>query len=237
MKRTLVLIPARGGSKGIPHKNIKNFCGQPLIKYTIDFAKKHFPLNDICVSTDSNEIIEYVKSLGLKIYFRRPDVLAQDTSSSRDVILHAIDFFKELGCTYEYIILLQPTTPIRNDNLIGVAKQLSCVDNDFDLVVSVKNVKTSPYFNLYEENEDGFLRKSKAGNFIRRQDSPIIYEFTGAFYFFRTSSIVNHEVSDFRKIRKIEINNPVENIDLDTPLDWVIGEFLMDLNNDSLKNI
>ena len=91
----LVVIPARGGSKGIPRKNIKPLAGKPLIYYTIDTARAIVPDEDICVSTDDDGIIQIVENYGLKVYFKRPDELATDTAGTYEVLLHALDFYEK----------------------------------------------------------------------------------------------------------------------------------------------
>ncbi|MGG5905229.1 cytidylyltransferase domain-containing protein, partial [Sphingobacterium daejeonense] len=179
--KNLIIIPARGGSKGIPKKNLKLFNGIPLIKYTVDFAIEEFPNEEICLSTDSEEILDYCKSIGLEGKFLRPSEYSTDTSSSRDVILHALNFYEKKGKTFEYVILLQPTTPIRNSDLISTSMNILKESNGVDMVVSVKESKANPYFNLYEEDNNGWLRKSIKSGFTRRQDCPEVYELTGSF--------------------------------------------------------
>lgn len=225
--KKLIIIPARGGSKGIPKKNLKEFNGVPLIKYTMDFARKNFPEDEICVSTDSDEIIQYVESNGLKVPFKRPSVFASDTSSSRDVILHALEFYKNLHVSFDYVVLLQPTSPIRNDDLARKANEIINLNTDVEMVVSVRESKANPYFNLFEEDEFENLKKSKPGHFTRRQDCPAVYEYTGAFYLIKSDSILHKPMHEFSKIKKIVISNPAENIDLDTPNDWLEGEFIL----------
>ena len=106
----LYLIPARGGSKGIPHKNIKLLCGKPLITYSIDVARQLTDDQNICVSTDDEKIIQTVTDYGLAVPFKRPVCLATDSASTYDVLLHAIKFYENLGKQYDGIVLLQPTT-------------------------------------------------------------------------------------------------------------------------------
>jgi len=113
MMNILYLIPARGGSKGIPHKNIKSLAGKPLIYYSIDVARELTTDDNICVSTDDNEIIKVVENYGLKVPFKRPDELATDNATTNDVILHAINFYESIGKQYDIIVLLQPTSPLR----------------------------------------------------------------------------------------------------------------------------
>ena len=109
----LVVIPARGGSKGIPYKNIKLLNGKPLIYYSIDIARQFTTDNNICVTTDDERIIEVVESYGLKVPFKRPDYLATDTCGSSEVIQHAWKFYADKGTHYDAVLLLQPTSPFR----------------------------------------------------------------------------------------------------------------------------
>ena len=105
--KTLFLIPARGGSKGIPRKNIKELNGKPLIQYSIDVARRLTGDENICVSTDDREIIEVVEKSGLEVPFIRPESLAADTATTNDVICHALNFYKDKGTAYDNIVLLQ----------------------------------------------------------------------------------------------------------------------------------
>jgi N-acylneuraminate cytidylyltransferase len=181
----IVIIPARAGSKGLKNKNSKELAGKPMILYTIEAARTLFNDDVICVSTDSEAIIDLCNSIGLKVHFVRPDYLATDEASSVDVINHAISFYEEhFNYHADTIILLQPTSPLRNANHIREALILY---NDVDMVVSVKNTKSNPYFNLFEEKE-GYLIKSKKASFTRRQDCPNIYEYNGAIYIFNLKS-------------------------------------------------
>ena len=115
MKKILFVIPARGGSKGIPGKNIKPMGGIPLICRSIDIARKFVDDKDICVTTDSDEIIDVVRKHGMEVPFKRPNYLATDTASSYDVLIHALNFYKDKGIEYEWMVLLQPTTPFRKE--------------------------------------------------------------------------------------------------------------------------
>ena len=105
--KTLYLIPARGGSKGIPHKNIRPLCGLPLIGYSINVAREFADDRDICLSTDDPEIAETARKMGLDVPFMRPDSLATDKSGSYEVMLHALDFYHNRGVDYDRLVLLQ----------------------------------------------------------------------------------------------------------------------------------
>ncbi len=117
----LAVITARGGSKGIPGKNIKHLAGKPLILFTVEAARKVFQDKQIYVSTDSQEIKEVVESSGLEVPFLRPAELATDTSSSEDVLKHAITEAVQNGLLFDAVVLLQPTSPFRNEEHIQSA--------------------------------------------------------------------------------------------------------------------
>lgn len=139
----LAVIPARGGSKGVPHKNIRDLDGKPLIAYTIEAAIKSKVFDKIVVSTDSSEIAEIAQRYGAEVPFIRPKDLSGDFSSSDDVVLHAIDYFKRKGKEFEYVCKLQPTSPLRNETHIMEAYQL-LKDSNSNFVVSVCECEHSP---------------------------------------------------------------------------------------------
>ena len=160
--KPLVIIPARGGSKGVPKKNIKVLGGKPLIQWTIDVAREIFEDNIICVSTDNFQIKKVVENLGLSVPFIRPKNLSTDTAGTYEVLLHALNYYENLGYFPDVIILLQPTSPFRTSKQIKEALEL--YTSNIDMIVSVKETKSNPYFVLREENENGFLVKSKDSN-------------------------------------------------------------------------
>ncbi len=223
--KTLFIIPARGGSKGIPGKNIKPLCGKPLICYAIDNAKAFANDEDICVSTDSKEIIDIVTNYGLNVPFVRPQELASDKSGTYEVLLHAIKYYENIGRNYDRIVLLQPTSPMRT-----VADIKGCLDiyrQDIDMVVSVKEAATNPYYNAYETDEKGFLHISKGeGTYTRRQDVPKVWEYNGAVYVINVNSLKQMPLGKFT--RRLMYEMPANrSIDLDTPLDWQIAELVI----------
>lgn len=227
MKKILFVIPARGGSKGIPGKNIKPMGGIPLICRSIDIARKFVGDKDICVTTDSNEIIEVVKQHGMEVPFKRPDYLATDTASSYDVLIHALDFYKEKGIEYDWMVLLQPTTPFRKED--DLRKMLDMMNDDLDMVVSVKEAETNPYYNCYAVNEEGYLRKfikTQSAGYGRQQVKPAIYEKNGSVYVIKISSLRKQKINDFEKVHFYEMNK-VYSIDLDEPLDWIFAEAVL----------
>lgn len=225
MDNTLFVIPARGGSKGIPDKNIKSLGGKPLIQWSIDIARQLAADENICVSTDSEKIKESVESIGLKVPFLRPAELATDKAGTYEVLLHAISYYEGLGKNFEKIILLQPTSPFRKVEHLREAFEL--YSSDLDMVVSVRESHDNPYFNLFEENSNGFLTKSKEGSFARRQDCPPTFAYNGAIYVINIESLKQQPIYKFRKIRKY-VMDEVSSVDLDTPLDWRWAEFLLE---------
>ena len=140
MEEILVVIPARGGSKGLPGKNIKNLCGKPLIAYSIDVARTITTDENICVSTDDQKIIDVVQNYGLQVPFVRPRELASDTATTNDVLLHAVKYYENNGKMFNKILLLQPTSPLRTVDQVKEA--LLLYRNDVDMVVSVTKSHT-----------------------------------------------------------------------------------------------
>ncbi len=217
----IALIPARGGSKRVPGKNIKELGGKPLIQYTIDTAREILEDKNIIVSTDSDLIKTTVENYGLEVPFIRPEELATDESGTQEVLLHALNFLEGKGHFAETLILLQPTSPFRNASHIKEALEL--YDKDLDMVVSVKETKSNPYSILKEENSQGFLENSKNGNFTKKQDCPKVWELNGAIYIINVKSLKSKSIRDFTKVRKYEMDE-ISSHDIDTELDWLIAE-------------
>ena len=225
MNEILIVIPARGGSKGIPRKNIKNFAGKPLIYYTIDTAREIVPDNNICVSTDDNEIIEVVESYGLRVPFKRPDLLATDTAGTYEVLLHALSFYESHGRYFDSLILLQNTSPFRTVKHVREALQL--YTPEIDMVVSVKECSANPYYCVFEESSEGYLHICKGdGTIYRRQDAPKVYEYNGAIYIINVDSLKRKHMHQFQKRIKYEMDER-SSFDLDTMNDWMIAEMIM----------
>jgi CMP-N,N'-diacetyllegionaminic acid synthase len=220
--KTLFLVPARGGSKGIPGKNIKLFSGKPLISYSIELARQFTSDDNICLSTDDDEIAAVAESMGLIVPFHRPSELSTDTASTNDVILHAVSYYKSIGRSFDTIVLLQPTSPFRKAFHLNEA--LALYSADVDLVMSVKLTEANPYFVLFEENEEGFLEKSKTGNFKRRQDCPQVWQANGAIYIYNVKSLKENKPLK-RRILKYVMESTYS-VDLDSELDWQFAEFL-----------
>lgn len=221
--KPLVVIPARGGSKGVPGKNIKLLGGKPLIMWTLDQVKKLYDDKIVCVSTDDENIKRIVQNSGLKVPFLRPEYLASDRASTQDVLLHAIRYYENIGYYPDVIILLQPTSPFRNSNHIREAIKL--YDKNIDMIVSVKETNSNPYYILREENKNGFLIPSKKSEVTRRQDVPKVWELNGAIYLINPTSLKERKIVDFEKVIKYKMD-PISSHEIDEPLDWDIAEII-----------
>jgi CMP-N,N'-diacetyllegionaminic acid synthase len=224
LSQCLVVIPARKGSKGIPGKNGKLLCNKPLVSYTIEKALHFFPAQQICLSTDCENLADIGKSHGLSIPFLRNEKLSSDTASSREVILDAVQQWKKHFAEPLYILLLQPTSPFRrNEDFIQI---FDLFNEETDLVVSVVKSKANPYFTLFEEDENGWLNPSKKSEFTDRQSIPACYQYNGAFYLFRAALLADKPFSEFRHIKKHEMS-ALQSVDLDEPIDWEFAELLL----------
>ena len=225
MNNILVVIPARGGSKGLPGKNIKMLCGKPLITYSIDVARAITTDDNICVSTDDIQIKNVVEEYGLYVPFIRPAELATDTASTNDVLLHAIDFYEKLGKTYDKILLLQPTSPLRK--IQEVEEAISLYNDDIDMVVSVTQSHAPAV--LCQDNENGYVDLVFNRKATRRQSLPILYEFNGAIYVINVNSLKAKGLGGFD--RRIKYEMPKEtSIDIDDIYDYYLVESII-LNN------
>ena len=225
--KILFIVPARGGSKGIPKKNIKKLAGKPLLHYSLEFSRLFVEDKDICLTTDSLEIIDCAKEINYIAPFLRPSELATDNIGSFDVLKHAINYYDVKGVFYDIAVLLQPTSPFREKRHLEEA--LNYFSPELDMVVSVSESGSNPYFNIYEEEVKGNLKLSKEGvAILRRQDAPKVYEFNGSIYIINVNSIrLNNSFQDFKLIKKYLMPR-IYSVDIDNLLDWKWAEFLIE---------
>lgn len=220
------LIPARGGSKRLPRKNVKLFCGKPLIAWTIEAAKYSQYIDSIVVSTDDVEIKTISENYGANVPFIRPDYLSSDTASSFDVIKHAIE---ELGIisNKHLVVLLQPTSPLRTTNNIDRALEVYLNKGAAGLV-SVSKCEHSPLWaNTLPENflMADFLRPEVLGK--RSQDLPNYYRLNGSIYIYNVLDLFKKSKIFFdENVYAFEIDSE-EAIDIDTKMDFLIAETIM----------
>jgi CMP-N-acetylneuraminic acid synthetase len=145
-KRVIAIIPARGGSKGLPGKNIRPIGGKPLIAWSIEQARQSRYVDAVVVTTDSQDIADVALGCGAEVPFLRPEHLASDTASSVDTVLHALDYYRDtLGQTFDYVVLLEPTSPLREpDDIDNMLVKLLSHEDEFDAIVSVGEVHEHP---------------------------------------------------------------------------------------------
>lgn len=226
--KILGLIPARGGSKGIPGKNIKLLGGKPLLQYTVESAKESALLSRVILSSDDPEIIAVGKTLGLEIPFVRPAELAGDAASSLEMIKHALEELRSQGQEYDAVCLLQPTTPFRTAGLIDKAIEKFRSGN-FDSLISVREVPAefNPHW-IFEE-KDGKLKIATGEEEIitRRQDLPKAYHRDGAVYITKTSVLLEKNSLYGKNIGYIDMTGSVY-VNVDTEEDWKEAEKIVE---------
>ena len=224
-KRFLAIIPARGGSKSIPNKNVMAICGKPLIAYTIEAGKKSKYIDEIIVSTDSEVIKVIAEQHGANVPFLRPEELSDDTSKSIDVVMHAIDFYKNNNVCFDYIILLQPTSPLRTfEHLDNAIEKL--IESNRTSLVSVCEADENPVLMRSIENEKLKEVISFEGTNLRRQDLPTFYIFNGALYINSNDMLINSK--KFVDEDTIPyVMDKESSIDIDTMLDARLVELII----------
>jgi N-acylneuraminate cytidylyltransferase len=231
-KKILGIIPARGGSKSIPRKNIKSFAGKPLIAWSIAAARDSGIVDRVIVTTDDDEIAAIAKEHGAEIPFLRPKELAEDTTPTLPVLQHAVSFLRESEGYYpEYVLLLEPTSPGRRSfHLTDAVEILEKTGADSVVALGTVPGHHSPFwqFNVKEDNSIELFTGGKITNIIRRrQDLPKTYFRNGAFYLFRTDLLFAPEPSLYGEDVRGYPMDPRYSIDIDSHEDWVIGEALL----------
>jgi len=221
-KTFLAVIPARGGSKRLPNKNILDLKGKPLIVWSIEAAKKSKYIDEIVVSSDSDKILEIAKKYSVTT-IKRPDNLATDTASSVDVIKHVIYNIKE---KYDYIVLLQPTSPLRNEKHIDEAIE-ELIKKNADAIISVCEIDHPvEWSNVLPENlsMENFISKE---NLKRSQDLPKRYRINGAIYICKTDKFLKENTFFLEKNIFAYIMDKKSSVDIDDEFDFKLAEFLM----------
>lgn len=222
-KKILALIPARGGSKGIKGKNIYPLRGKPLLAYTIESAIKCSYIDEVLITTDSEEIADTAKKFGASVPFLRPDDLSGDKAKTIDAVLHAVSWLKQHGSNYDVLVLLQPTSPLRSQLDISNAiekffsysmKSLASVCEVNDNPILIRTIHNSKMSKLLDQNST-----------VRRQDMEKYYRINGSIYI---NSI--NELDEYTSFNDNEISYimPVErSVDIDTEMDIRMVEIYM----------
>ncbi len=226
--RVLALITARGGSKGLPRKNVLPAGGKPLIAWTVEAAISAKCVDRVVLSSDDDEIMAAAKAAGCDVPFCRPPYLASDMASSIDVVLHALDQLPR----YDYVILLQPTSPLRTAADIDAAFELM-LEKSAPSCVSICEADQSPYW-MYRLSNDGKLQGLlTTENATRRQDLPPVYILNGAIYIARTEWL--RSTKSFLNSATIAYEMPKErSLDIDNADDFNL--FRLKLNDISHSN-
>lgn len=223
--RILAIIPARGGSKGVPRKNIKLLNGKPLIVYTSEIALQSKYLTEVIVSTEDLQIIEVAQRLGIKVPFVRPSALAQDSTPTIDVIVHAIQWYENQAIFFDAVCLLQVTSPFRTVAFLDHAIE-KFVKSGCDSLISVQKVphEYNPHW-TFEENGEGNLKIATGENEIisRRQDLPDAYHRDGSIYITKTEVILQQHSLYGKSTAFIESSSE-SYVNIDTLTDWEKAE-------------
>jgi len=225
----LAIITARGGSKGIPRKNIKKLAGKPLIQYTFDAVNESKLLKKCIVSSDSEEIVEYSKNQSIEAPFLRPNELSTDNALSIDVVIHAVNFLSiQENYSPDYIITLQPTSPLRTGIDIDKAIQLISDDPEADSLVSVIEVPHNFAPHSIMDFDGKYLQHYiKEERIMKRQEKPIFYGRNGAAIYITNYNLLMNEKRIIGK-KCLPYFMPKErSIDIDDYTDWIIAELLI----------
>lgn len=226
-KRILAVITARGGSKGVPRKNVKDLGGRPLIAYSIEVAKQSGLISHLIVSTDDEEIANMAKEFGADVPFMRPVELAGDTVVHADVMKHAVGFMEErLGIFFDYVVILQPTSPFRLVGDIdetlkvlmesGADSGVSMMELDGDHPIKIKKMEGNQVLPYCLSEPEG----------VRRQDLPKAYKRSSAVYAVKRDVLMNQGMIFGGSTVGYVVPNE-RSIDIDTEYDWLRAEYML----------
>ena len=217
-KTFLVIIPARGGSKRLPRKNLLDLCGKPLIAWSIEAALKSKYISKVIVSSDDEEILNIAKEYKAD-FIKRPDELASDTATTFDALKHTLENVEK----YDYVVLLQPTSPLRTEKHIDEAIEL-LKEKNADAIISVCEMEHSPLWsNTLDEdlNMSNFLRDEVLNK--RSQDLPKYYRLNGAIYICKTDKLLQNESFFLKENIYAYKMNKKHSVDIDEEIDFIIA--------------
>lgn len=232
MRSVLCTICARGGSKGVKNKNIKELDGKPLIAYTIEQTKASGLFEHIVISTDSDDIATIAKAYGAEVFFKRSDEMSSDTAGKLDVIKDAfVRSEAYYGKQYDYLVDLDATAPLRSVDDVKNAFAQFLQENNDNLITAMPS-RRSPYFNMVEVSVDGKVTLSKKldDSIVRRQDAPKSYDMNASIYIWKREVLLGQN-SLFLEKTGLYVMPEERSIDIDTELDFEFVEFLMRKRN------
>ena len=226
--KTVAFIFARGGSKGLPGKNIRQLAGKPLVAWSIEHASAVHRIERVIVSTDSEEIADVARQYGAEVPFMRPEELARDDSPEWLAWRHALNYLLEAeGSLPEVMVSIPTTAPLRSPLDIE-----NCLDEyekgGADMVITVTDAHRSPYFNMVRGNEDGSVSLviPPKKTLVRRQDAPTVYDMATVSYVASPEFILSHQSIFDGRVRAVHV--PLERaIDIDTLMDFRLAEFYL----------
>lgn len=225
----LITICARGGSKGIPGKNIRPLNGKPLIGYSIDVAKRFAAKYEakLSLSTDDALIRSAAEQFGLSTLYSRPEQLATDAAGKIETIAHLLRYEENLEQKqYDYVLDLDVTSPMRTLHDLEEAFEMICKDEEAYNLFSVNPANRNPYFNMVEQQENGYYGLIKKGTFVTRQSAPKVYDLNASFYFYRRH-FFERTASTTITDRSLIYVMPHNCFDLDHPVDFDFMEYLL----------
>lgn len=222
--RTIATICARGGSKGLPGKNLRLFAGLPLVAHSIRQALACPAVGGVYVSTDDEAIAAVAREHGAHVPYLRPAEMATDAAPKIPVVEHLVAHLEQGGARIARVVDLQPTSPLRTQqDLISAL----AAGEHWDLAVSVSEVSHSPYFSLVEAQSDGSLALSKPAGLVRRQDLPVVWGLNGSIYVWRREALARAAREGFWSVRVGPVVMPRErSADIDDALDFEWAEWL-----------
>lgn len=224
----LCTICARGGSKGVPGKNIRTLIDRPLIAHTIDHAKAAGIFAAVAVSSDSDAILDVARQYGADLVIKRPAELASDTAGKMPAIIHALETAEaKLGLKVDFHFDLDATSPLRlKEDILACAEML--LNSGVGSIITGSQAHRSPYFNLVERAPDGHVHVSKRleQDVLRRQDSPECFDMNGSIYGWRRD-VLRKTPTVFQPDTQIYVMPRERSIDIDEELDFMLVDFLM----------
>ena len=226
-KTFLAIIPARSGSKGLPDKNIKIINGKPLMAWSIEAGLKSKYIDRLIVSTDSEKYAEIAKDFGAEVPFIRPDKISTDESSRKDVIKHSLDFFKNKNELYDYIVLLEPTSPLTIETDIDTSIEKLLLDKSAESIVGVSLSEAShPDFLVNLKNGFlNFINENQKSSVIRRQDLEDLYFYDGTLYI---SEVDKYLEKEFYHDKTLGYVSPKwKSLEIDDMYDFIMVEAIM----------
>jgi len=229
-KSALCIIPARGGSKGLPGKNIKKLANKPLIAYTVEHAKNSKYIDRTIVSTDDEAIASIAKKYKAEVPFLRPKRLATDRARSLDALLHAVQWIeKNEKRFYDILVLLHVTAPLRESKDIDTCIKM-LVEKRADNVFSVTEAHRNPYFNMVEVDKMGRPKLVKKGNFSNRQTATVVYDMNASIYVWKMDAFKNMR-STFMQKTYVYVMPKERSVDIDDYFDFKIAGMFVNIKN------